>query len=90
MAWIAIVPPSARHPHERYQVRYQDGRHQRSAGIFSTLRRAEAERRVIERAGREALPHPTEPDPAKARTPLGEYVTTNRTRPRLGPPWASM
>ena len=36
MAWIAIVPPSPRHPHERYQVRYQDGRHQRSAGIFPT------------------------------------------------------
>ena len=51
MAWIAIVPPSPRHPHERYQVRYQDGPHQRSAGIFPTLRRAEAERRVIERAG---------------------------------------
>ena len=26
MAWIAIVPPSARHPHERYRVRYQDGK----------------------------------------------------------------
>jgi hypothetical protein len=25
MAWIAVVPPSPRHPHERYQVRYQDG-----------------------------------------------------------------
>jgi hypothetical protein len=37
MAWIAIVPPSTRHPHERYQVRYQDGRRQRSAGIFPTL-----------------------------------------------------
>jgi hypothetical protein len=36
MAWIAIVPPSARHPHERYQ----DGPHQRSAGIYPTLRRA--------------------------------------------------
>jgi hypothetical protein len=68
MAWIAIVPPSSRHPHERYQVRYQDGRHQRSAGIFPTMRRAEAERRVIERAGREQLTRPTEPDQAKART----------------------
>jgi hypothetical protein len=46
MAWIAIVPPSPRHPYERYQVRYQDGTHQRSAGIFPTLRRAEAERRA--------------------------------------------
>jgi integrase len=76
MAWIAIVPPSARHPHERYQVRYQDGTRQRSAGIFPTMRRAEAERRAIERKGREQLPHPTEPDPTKARTLVGEYVTT--------------
>ena len=82
MAWIAIVPPSARHPHERYQVRYQDGPHQRSAGIFPTLRRAEAERRAIERHGREPLPRPTEPDPAKARTLFGEYVTS-----RWWPAW---
>jgi integrase len=82
MAWIAIVPPSSRHPHERYQVRYQDGPHQRSAGIFPTVRRAEAERRAIERAGREPLPHPTEPDPGKARTLVGEYVTT-----RWWPAW---
>jgi hypothetical protein len=34
MAWIAIVPPSPRHPHERYQVCYQDSKRQRSAGIF--------------------------------------------------------
>jgi hypothetical protein len=45
MAWIAVVPPSPRHPYERYQVRYQDGKRQRSAGIFPTKRRAEAERR---------------------------------------------
>src|SRR5215207_7440966 len=82
MAWIAIVPPSARHPNERYQVRYQDGPHQRLAGIFPTLRRAEAERRALERADREPLPHPTEPDPAKARTLCGEYVTT-----RWWPAW---
>jgi hypothetical protein len=50
MAWIAIVPPSPRHPHERYQARYQDGPHQRSAGIYATLRRAEAERRALETA----------------------------------------
>jgi hypothetical protein len=56
VAWIAIVPPSPRHPHERYQVRYQDGSHQRSAGIFRTLRRAEAERRAIERRPRAAPP----------------------------------
>jgi integrase len=82
MAWIAIVPPSPRHPHERYQVRYQDGTHQRSAGIFPTLRRAEAERRAIERTGRQPLPCSTEPDPAKAQTLFGEYVTT-----RWWPAW---
>jgi integrase len=76
MAWIAIVPPSPRSPNERYQVRYQDGTHQRSAGIFPTLRRAEAERRALERTGREQLRRSTEPDPAKDRTLLGEYVTT--------------
>jgi hypothetical protein len=65
MAWIAIVPPSPRHPYERYQVRYQDGTHQRSAGIFPTLRCAEAERRALERDGRQPLPHLTEPDPVK-------------------------
>ena len=67
MAWIAIVPPSARHPHERYQVRYQDGIRQRSAGIYPTLRRAEAERRALERAGQQPLPvrpTPTRPKPA--------------------------
>jgi hypothetical protein len=82
MAWIAIVPPSPRHPRERYQVRYQDGTHQRSAGIYPTLRRAEAERRTIERNGRDPLPVPTEPDPAKAQTLFGEYVTT-----RWWPAW---
>jgi integrase len=68
--------PLPAHPHERYQVRYQDGPHQRSAGIFPTLRRAEAERRALERAGHQPLPRPTEPDPAKAQTLFGEYVTT--------------
>jgi integrase len=75
MAWIAIVPPSPRHPHERYQVRYQDGRRQRSAGIFPTMRRAEAEQRALERVGREQLPRPIEPDPVKARTLFGQFVT---------------
>jgi integrase len=75
MAWIAIVPPSPRHPHERYQVRYQDGRRQRSAGIFPTMRRAEAEQRALERVGREQHPRPIEPDPVKARTLFGQYVT---------------
>jgi hypothetical protein len=52
MAWIAPIRPSPRHPHERYQVRYQDGKHQRSAGIFPTERRALAEKRAIDRGDR--------------------------------------
>ena len=74
MAWIAVVPPSPRHPHERYQVRYQDGKRQRSAGIFLTKRRAQAEQRAIER-GREQAPASTDIDLEKARTLFGEYVT---------------
>ncbi len=70
MAWIAVVPPSPRHPHERYQVRYQDGKRQRSAGIFLTKRRAQAEQRAIER-GREQAPAPADTDLEKARTLFG-------------------
>jgi integrase len=76
MAWIVAIPPSPRHPHERYQVRFQDGKRQRSAGIYSTKPRALAEKRAIERGGRDELPRPAEPDPEKGRTPFGEYVTT--------------
>jgi integrase len=76
MAWIAIVPPlpATRTSATRSATRTAPT----SARPASSppLRRAEAERRVIERAGREPLPHPTEPDPAKARTLVGEYVTT--------------
>jgi Phage integrase SAM-like domain len=76
MACIAVVPPSPRHPHERYQVRYQDGRRQRSAGVFPTKRRAEAERRAIDR-GRPELAGATDVElEQKARTLLGEYVAT--------------
>jgi hypothetical protein len=67
-------PP--RHPHERYQVCYREDTRQRSAGIFPTRRRAEAERRAIER-GRSELVGPAAVDlEQKARTPLGEYVAT--------------
>jgi hypothetical protein len=75
MAWIAVVPPSPRHPYECYQVRYQDGKRQRSAGIYPTKRRAEAERRAIER-GRPELVAPAEVDLERARTLFGEYVAT--------------
>jgi hypothetical protein len=76
MAWIAVVPPSPRHPHERYQVCYREGARQRSAGIFPTRRRALAEIRAIER-GRTELAGATDLDlEQKARTLLGEYVAT--------------
>jgi integrase len=76
MAWIAVVPPSPRHPHERYQVCYREGARQRSAGIFPTRRRALAEKRAIER-GRTELAGATDLDlEQKARTLLGEYVAT--------------
>ncbi len=76
MAWIAAIPPTARHPYERYQVRFQDGNHQRSAGIFPTKRRALAEKRAIERGDRDQPQPVADPDPQKAHTLFGEYVTT--------------
>ena len=59
MAWIAEVPPSPRHPKRRWQVRYQDGKHQRSAGIYPTQEAAERARKrasrglppILDRAG---------------------------------------
>ena len=75
MAWIVVVPPSPRHPHERYQVCYQEGKRQRSAGIFLTKRRAEAEQRALERGRRDDLVVVAEVDLERARTLLGEYVT---------------
>ncbi len=76
MAWIAAIPPSPRHPYERYQVRFQDGTRQRSAGIFPTKRRALAEKRTIERGDRDQPQPVVDPDPQKAHTLFGEYVTT--------------
>jgi hypothetical protein len=40
------------------------------------MRRAEAEQRALERAGRQQFSRPTEPDPAKARTLFGDHMTT--------------
>jgi integrase len=57
-------------------VGYQDGRRQRSAGIFPTMRRALASKRAIERGDRQQLPNLPDPDPGKASTLFGEYVTT--------------
>jgi hypothetical protein len=69
MAWIVVVPPSPRHPHERYQVCYQQGKRHRSAGIFPTRRRALAEKRAIER-GRDELVEAHEVDLERTRTLL--------------------
>ena len=54
MAWIVPIPPSARHPHERYQVCFLDGKRHRSAGIFATKRRALTEKRALDRGPRGA------------------------------------
>jgi integrase len=75
MAWIAQVPPSPRHPKPRWQVRYQDGRRQRSAGIFTSPKAAETVRRRIEQglpALVEASAHGV--DATKAQTLFGDYV----------------
>jgi hypothetical protein len=40
--------PSPRHPKPRFQVRYQDGKRQRSAGIYRTPEAAERARRRVE------------------------------------------
>jgi hypothetical protein len=74
MAWIAQVPPSPRHPKPRWQVRYQDGRRQRSAGIFTSPKAAETVRRRIEQglpALVEASAHGV--DATKAQTLFGDY-----------------
>jgi Phage integrase SAM-like domain len=75
MAWIVVVPPSPRHPHERYQVCYQQSKRHRSAGIFPTRRRALAEKRAIER-GRDELLEAHDVDLERTRTPFGDYVAT--------------
>jgi hypothetical protein len=82
MAWIVMVPPSARHPQVRFQVCYQEGKRHRSAGIFVTERRALAEKRALERRQGEQAPAPADLSPERAQTLFGEYVTT-----RWWPAW---
>jgi hypothetical protein len=82
MAWIVMVPPSARHPQVRFQVCYQEGKRHRSAGIFPTERRALAEKRALERRQREQAAAPADLNLERARTLFGEYVTT-----RWWPAW---
>jgi integrase len=75
MAWIVPIPPSSRHPKPRWQVRYQEGHRERSAGIYTTPKAAEVIRKRIERG----LPPTLEVlaadiDVAKAQTLFGDYV----------------
>jgi hypothetical protein len=59
MAWIVPIPPSPRHPHERYQVCYLGGKRQRSAGIFPTKCAHWPRPRPSGRAGPHTLAAPT-------------------------------
>src|SRR6266511_3080531 len=50
MAWLRHLPPSARHPRDRWQVRYRDDASQeRSAGIYPTQAAANAVKRRLDR-----------------------------------------
>jgi integrase len=72
MAWIVKIPPSPRHRRIRWQVRYQDGSHERSAGIYPTRPEAVAAKHAIERGE----PPLTAPEPELDRTILfGVYAT---------------
>jgi hypothetical protein len=81
MAWLRQLPPSARHPRPRWQVRYRDGKgRERSAGIYPTEPAARAVKRRIERGEFD----PNVPDlPAEAvnqqkvLTLFGDYVTNS-------------
>jgi integrase len=73
MAWIVKIPPSPRHRRIRWQVRYQDGLHERSAGIYPTRPEALAAKHAIERG--EPPPTRQEPEPDRATTLFGAYAT---------------
>jgi integrase len=80
MAWIVEVSPSPRHPHPRWQVRYQDGDRERSAGIYPTKPAAQAVKRRVERGDfnlevPDLLEEPG--DQQKALTLLGDYVANS-------------
>jgi integrase len=79
MAWLRYIAPSARHPRERWQVRYRDpSGKEGSAGIYKTPRAAEAARKRIERGlppTLEVLPT-DDIDAGKAQTLFGDYVET--------------
>jgi hypothetical protein len=72
MAWIVKIPPSRRHRRIRWQVRYQDGPHERSAGIYPTRSKAVAAKHAIERG---EPPPTTTPRSDRATTLFGVYAT---------------
>ncbi len=76
MAWLRYVVPSARHPRERWQVRYRDSSgKERSAGIYNTPKAAETARKRIARGLPPTLEIlPTDVDVTKAQTLFGDYV----------------
>jgi integrase len=79
MAWLRDLPPTARHPRPRWQVRYRDeaGR-ERSAGIYPTKPAAQAAKRRVER-GDFNPDAPVLPGEAvhqqKALTLFGDYLS---------------
>lgn len=75
MAWIVQLPPSPRHPKPRWQVRYREDNHERSAGIYRTPRAAETACKRIERGLPPALEVVAiDIDAAKAQRLFGDYV----------------
>jgi hypothetical protein len=45
MAWIVPIPPSARHPQERYQVCFQDGKRHCLGHVRLVVRAGRSEER---------------------------------------------
>jgi hypothetical protein len=70
--------PHPRHPKARWQARYQDGKRERSAGIYSTPKAAETVRKRVDRG----LPPTLEDlaadpvDATKAQALLGDYIAS--------------
>jgi integrase len=79
MAWLRHVPPSARYPRDRWQVRYRDDADQeRSAGIYPTQAAANAVKRRLDRGeSPQSIRGPAEEtsDQRKALTLFGDYFT---------------
>src|SRR5574341_771513 len=79
MAWLRHIPPSGRHPRDRWQVRYRDTTdRERSAGIYPTQAAARAIKRRLDRGESiqsiRGLAEETG-DQRKTLTLFGDYVT---------------